>query len=108
MAWPRPRANSKAKRLARGSARREPMCSNAEAPRSEAWGRTLAASRVPPDSGREGRENVAARAPEEQHDKDRARQDDLRERQIWVDVDNRRKLDPERDRVGRVRRQSPA
>src|SRR2546426_6913973 len=108
MAWPRPRANSKAKRLARGSARREPMCSNAEAPRSEAWGQTLAASRVPPDSGREGRENVAARAPEEQHDEDCARQDDLRERQIWVDVDNRRKLDPERDRVGRVRRQRPA
>src|SRR5881409_783673 len=70
------------------------MCSNAQAPRSEAWGRTLAASRVPPDSGREGRENVAARAPEEQHDEDCARQDDLRERQIWVDVDNRRKLDP--------------
>src|SRR2546426_4146900 len=84
------------------------MCSNAEAPLSEAWGRTLAASRVPPDSGREGRENVAARAPEEQHDEDCARQDDLRERQIWVDVDNRRKLDPERDRVGCVRGQRPA
>src|SRR2546428_575014 len=63
-----------------------------------------AASRVlPPDSARERREQVAAPAPIEQHEDDRARQDDLRDLEIRVDVDDWRKLDLERDRVGRIR-----
>src|SRR5207245_9393598 len=68
-----------------------------------------AASRVlPPDSARERREQVAAPASVEQHEDDRDRQDDLRDLETRVDVDDRGKLDLECYRGGRVRGQPTA
>src|SRR5207245_11362467 len=60
------------------------------------------------DPGRDEREHVAAPASVEQYDEDRARQDNLRDLEIRVDVDDRGELDSEVDRVGCVRCQRPA
>src|SRR5437870_13445351 len=86
--------------------RRAQAGSNADAHVRGTWPRASSASRVlPPDSARERREQVAAPASVEQHEDDRARQDALRDLEIRVDVDDRGKLDSERDRGGRVRGQ---
>src|SRR5207245_3329713 len=88
------------------SGRRGPASSNIDAACDVASPGEGEASRVlPSESRREGREKVAAQTPIEQDDKDRAREDDLRDRKIRVDVDDRGKLDSERDGVGRVRGQ---
>src|SRR5437879_12966193 len=84
--------------------RRAPAGLNTDAPADRTSQLASAASRVlPPDSARERREQVAAPASVEQHEDDRARQDALRDLEIRVDVDDWRKLDLERDRVGRIR-----
>src|SRR2546422_7562867 len=89
--------------------RRGPVPSKSDGPDSAALADEGEGSRLlPSESGRKGREKVAAQPSIEQDDKDRSREDDLGDREIRVDVDDRRKLDPERDRVGGVRGQGPA
>src|SRR2546427_5689499 len=89
--------------------RRGPVPSKSDGPDSAALADEGEGSRLlPSESGRKGREKVAAQPSIEQDDKDRSREDDLRDRKIGVDINDRRELDPERDRVERVRGQCPA